>query len=610
MAAAVWTTLERRGRLIVEAGTGTGKSLAYLIPLVETVIHDESRAVVSTYTKALQRQLFEKDIPFLTESLYPGLRTALCVGSENYLCMRRLEQAKNLGLFEGDPSETDRLMDWARQTESGIREGTGGPLWHTVSREAEACMGRDCRFANRCFHQKAKERERRSHLLIINHHLFFAHLATGGKLLPEFEHAVFDEAHELEDVASGYLSVELSNLRLRHLMNSIISHQGRGMLGRMPWLSQSELSHISSLVKIARSTAESFFAELERMVGKKTPVRFREPGYIEDTLSAPLRRVNHEIEALGDRSKDEEEKKELGAISLRLKALANASEGLVSLEFEDHVYFAECSARMSRLVATPVDVAGMRVFEPLGSAIFTSATLSTGGNFSYTKERLGLDDAAELLIGSTFNYKEQALLYVDPEMPAPNSPAFEMSVIRRIGELIEISHGGTLVLFTSHSLLNRAYDAIAVEDVTLLKQGERDSYALIEEFRSDDASTLFGTYTFWQGVDVPGDALRCVVITRLPFAVPDDPVVQARLERLEAEGKDPFYHYQVPQAAIMLKQGFGRLIRTNTDRGVVAILDSRIATRNYGKEFLKSLPPAKRTKTLEDIARFFGRETA
>lgn len=605
MADAVAAALNKRGRLIVEAGTGTGKSLAYLIPLIESIIKEDTRAVVSTYTKALQRQLFEKDIPILVEHLYPGLRVALCVGSENYLCLRRLDQARNHGLFDGDPSELESLLRWARDTDDGIREGSGGPLWHSVSREGDSCMGRDCRHAKRCFHQRARERERRSNLLIINHHLFFGHLATGGNLLPEFEHAVFDEAHELEDVAANYLSVELSNLRLRFVLNSIIGSQGRGMLSRMKWLTQAELSHISGLVAVVRSASDAFFDELARHTGRSTR-RFKEAGFMDDMLSGPLDRVRREIEALAERSGDDEERKELGAIALKLKALVIAAEGLVKLSFEDHVYWAECNGRISRLVATPVDVAGMHVFEPLGTGIFTSATLATGGNFKYTKERLGLEGADELLIGSPFDYKKQAMLYADPALPAPNSPAYEMSVIKRTGELIAAAKGGTLVLFTSHGFLNRAYESLDVGDIEVLKQGDRDSYALITEFKDNPSSVLLGTYTFWQGVDVPGDALRCVIITRLPFAVPDDPVIQARLERLEAEGKDPFYHYSVPEAAIMLKQGFGRLIRSGADRGVVAILDSRIVTRNYGKEFLNSLPPATRTKTLSDIEKFFA----
>ncbi len=301
MADAVLETLHRRGRLIVEAGTGTGKSLAYLIPLIETIIEEDTRAVVSTYTKALQRQLFVKDIPLLAERLYPGLRTALCVGSENYLCLRRLEQARNFGLFESDALEFDRLMSWARTTDDGIREGTGGALWHTVCREGDSCMGRDCRFAKRCFHQRARERERRSNLLVINHHLFFGHLATGGNLLPEFEHVVFDEAHELEDVAASYLSVELSNMRLRYVLNSVISPQGKGVLTRMRWLASSEVAHLGSLVNIARTASDGFFAELERHVGRGT-VRFREGGFMEDTLSKPIARIQHEIEALAERS--------------------------------------------------------------------------------------------------------------------------------------------------------------------------------------------------------------------------------------------------------------------------------------------------------------------
>jgi ATP-dependent DNA helicase DinG len=254
-----------------------------------------------------------------------------------------------------------------------------------------------------------------------------------------------------------------------------------------------------------------------------------------------------------------------------------------------------------RLAATPVDVAGMDVFQDLGSAVFTSATLSTGGTFHYTKERLGLSGAEELLLHSPFDYREQAAVYIAADLPPPNTPGFEERAIGRIGEVLAMTGGRTLVLFTSYSLLNRAAESLEGGEFRVLRQGEAESYLLMEEFRSDAGSALFGTYTFWQGIDVPGEALQCVVITKLPFQVPDEPVVEARTELLARQGRDPFSHYQVPRAAIMLKQGFGRLIRTGTDRGVVAILDSRIRTRWYGREFLRSLPDCNIITSLLDM---------
>jgi ATP-dependent DNA helicase DinG len=606
MADAVRETVEGGGRLIVEAGTGTGKSFAYLVPLAEHVLAEETRAVVSTYTKALQRQLIEKDLPLLKEKVFGPLRFALCLGSDNYLCLRRLEQARSHGLFDGDTGDVEALIEWAAATESGIREGQGAALWRKVSRESDICFGKDCRHHEGCFYQRAKALERRSHILVVNHHLYFANLASALRVLPSFDMAVFDEAHELEDVAADYLGLEVSNVRARHLFNSILSARGRGLLVRLKWLEPSDFANISAALNTVRMAAEKFFDELSSRMPSQT-FRVRKKGFMEDTLSEHLLRLYRELDGLRNVSGDEEERKELAAVAARTEALAGAVRGILGQELEGHVYWAESSGRALRLAATPVDVAGMDVFDSLDAAVFTSATLSAGGSFDYIKGRLGLEGADELLLKSHFDYREQARLYVAPDLPAPGTKEFEEKVIERVGDILGITGGRTLVLFTSYSLLGRAYDSIQIDGLTLVRQGEADSYRIIEGFRRGESSAIFGTYTFWQGIDVPGEALECVVITKLPFAVPDEPVVEARMELLEKQGKHPFTHYQVPQAAILLKQGFGRLIRRETDRGVVAILDPRIITRSYGRYFLRSLPEAGMTRGLEDIRDFLGR---
>jgi ATP-dependent DNA helicase DinG len=600
MAEAVREALAGGGRLLVEAGTGTGKSLAYLIPLAEHAVSEEERAVVSTYTKTLQRQLVEKELPFVREHVCPTLRFALSMGSENYLCLRRLEKATEQGLFPEETPELCALRKWAAETETGIREATPWELWHQVAREADLCTGKDCREYPRCFYQKAKERERRSHIIIVNHHLYFANLATGKRVLPPFETAVFDEAHELEDVAADYLGAEVSNFRVYYILRGILSPQGRGVLPGLKWLEPSDFSHSASLVEATRKHTEEFFHELSLRL-EKPSVRIRQPGFVEDRLSESLLLLMAELDGLKESASGEEDKKELDAMARRCEAAAGAVRAILGQELEGHVCWAEKSGRRVRLAATPVDVAGMDVFQDLGSAVFTSATLSTGGSFQYIKERLGLYDADELLLHSPFDYREQAAVYIAADLPPPNTPGFEERAIERIREVLAITGGRTLVLFTSYSLLNRAADSMDDGAFRILRQGEGESYLLMEEFRADDRSALFGTYTFWQGIDVPGEALQCVVITKLPFQVPDEPVVEARTELLARQGRDPFSHYQVPRAAIMLKQGFGRLIRTGTDRGVVAILDSRIRSRWYGREFLRSLPECNIITSLRDM---------
>ncbi|GAB4390744.1 MAG: helicase C-terminal domain-containing protein [Thermodesulfovibrionales bacterium] len=616
MAGAVLDALQSSGRLVVEAGTGTGKSLAYLIPLAMYALDGEKRAVVSTYTKALQRQLFEKELPFLREKLFGSLRYALAMGSENYLCLRRLDQARRYGLFTEDAEEVEALLEWAASTETGLRGdiprgmGVGAGLWRRAAREPDLCQGRQCGFSRRCFYQKAKAAERQSHILVVNHHLYFAHVASGGKVLPAFDAAVFDEAHELEGVASGYLGVELSDYKLRYFFDGLLSGQGKGLLPRLKWLDGADFRSLAAMCEAARDASARFFGEVAERAGEAQKLRIREKGFVEDILSAPLMALSAELDSLARASSDEEERAEITALSGRFRASAEALSDILGQGLDGHVYWVERGARAVKLCASPVEVSGFGVFDALEAAVFTSATLSAGGSLSYIKERLGLGGARELLLESPFNYMEQALLYMPRDLEEPGRAGFEEAVIKRVGEILAITGGRTLVLFTSHGLLNRAAGALADRGVEILAQGDSDSYGLLEEFRKNGGSAIFGTHTFWQGVDVPGDALECVVITKLPFAVPDEPMVEARMEALRSRGLNPFTRYQLPQAILLLRQGFGRLIRTGTDRGVVAILDSRMYAKSYGREFLKSLPACKIAVSLAEAAAFLRGEAA
>ncbi len=621
MSEAIASALKNKEHLIVEAGTGVGKSLAYLISLIEWVIDinnsDDSgnrRAVVSTYTKALQRQLVEKDLPFLRDNVFNDMRFALCIGSENYVCLRRLGQARYYGLFDTDEAEPiNVLLGWVKRTSTGIRSEVDVPhkLWQKVCRESDLCHGRECRNFNDCFYQRAKAEERKAHILVTNHHLFFAHVVSGWNVLPSFGPVVFDEAHELEDVASDYLGIEVSNYKLRNLLDAILSPHGKGLAARLNWLTPNLSIELGTTVNMVRMHGEVFFNELSERLKDSSTLRIHEKCFIKNDLSDALANLADELKMLKMSSNNDDEEKEISALALRSEVLALSLRIILGQELENHVYWAEKDGRRLRLIATPVDIASelkAQVFDVVYSAVMTSATLSTDKSFDYIKERLGLPDAESLLLHSPFDYKEQVMLYLAGNIREPNTEEFEDDLIRHIYEILSVTMGRTLVLFTNYHLLIKAGNTINIPGLKVLLQGDMDSYRLVQEFREDKHSALFGTYTFWQGIDIPGDDLQCVVITKLPFAVPDEPVVEARVEALAREGKNPFYHYQIPQAIILLKQGFGRLIRTKTDRGVVAILDPRIRTRGYGKHFLKSLPECKISKSMDDIGQFIGIE--
>lgn len=612
MAAAVDNALSEKNHLIVEAGTGVGKSLAYLLPLIQWVLNNKSdyrKAVVSTYTKALQRQLVEKELPFLKDKVFSELRFALCLGSENYLCLRRLEKTKTLGLFDESEMEIKSILKWAKRTSAGIRSEIDIPAytWQKVCRESDICFGKDCIKYDLCFYQKAKAKERMSHILVTNHHLFFANVVSGWNVIPHFNACVFDEAHELEDVAADYLGVEVSNLKLKYLLDSIFSQHGKGLLLHLKWLRQDILTEIKGMIGMVRMRGEAFFNEINRILSESSTKRIYEKGFIEDNLSETLSYLGGHLKMLKESSEDEEEQKNIYAHALRCDAFSLSLKYILEQKLENHAYWAERDGRRLRIAATPIDVASIlktQVFDLISPAILSSATLSTNGGFDYIKQRIGLSEAKCLLLHSPFNYKEQSLIYISDDIVEPNSKDFEESLISRLRDILNVMMGRTLVLFTSYKLLTTAYNDIEISGLRLLRQGDMDNYNLIKEFRSHSNAALFGTYTFWQGIDIPGDDLQCVIITKLPFSVPDEPVIQARMEALSRIGKKPFYEYQVPQAVILLKQGFGRLIRTRKDRGVVAILDSRVMTKGYGRQFLKALPDSKITTSLDDVRQF------
>lgn len=609
MAEAIEKALSSKTHLIVEAGTGVGKSLAYLVPLILWSRAENCRVVVATYTKALQQQLVQKDLPFLRNVL-GDFRFALCVGGENYLCLRRFDHLRMGNLYEQQELDgLNRIFTWSAITRTGLRSELdfepSPSLWSKACRQPDLCFGRDCGFAKDCYYQKAKAIEQQSQVLIANHHLFFADMATGGNVLPPHNAVVFDEAHQVEDVATDYLGIEISNTSVRYLLDSLLSHRTRkGLLTRLR-IQDTETQHVRGMVDGLRVISDNFFLALHPLVRDETTQRIRRTNIIPDILSVPLLELS---DALSDLAADtQEEEFEIKAFAFRAQSMAMAVRTNLGQTADGCVYWIERENTRYRLVASPIDVAATlreQLFGKTDSVVLTSATLSVAGSFTYVKSRLGLDAPHELLLDSPFDFENQAMLYLATGLDDPKAEDFQGKFEEELKAVLSITNGRTLVLFTSYGQLRASAETLrkALPDLGFLCQGEMPAYRLVEQFKAAPRAVLMGTASFWQGIDIPGNALQCVIIAKLPFAVPDEPIVEARMERL----KNPFFEYQVPQATLLFRQGFGRLIRTKYDHGAVAVLDSRIMTKNYGRWFLKSLPKCRITDDREDFKLFWN----
>ncbi|OFW13565.1 MAG: hypothetical protein A3H29_11500 [Acidobacteria bacterium RIFCSPLOWO2_02_FULL_67_21] len=635
MAEAVAAVLESGGLLLAEAGTGTGKTVAYLVP----AILSGRRVLVSTGTKNLQEQIFFKDLPLLQDALGITFTATLMKGRNNYLCLHRWELYRD-GV-EGDTSAVGRLIEagdrvllpvidaWVRRTETGDRaelrelpEDVG--MWKDIAADADTCLGSECPHYDSCFVTRMRRRAADSDVVIVNHHLLCADASVRqsayGEVIPPCSTLVVDEAHQLEDVATQYFGCAVSAYRVGDLVRDC----------ERIWPRRRD-DHVRRALDRVADQAQTFFAglaldpALKAGAGPESRVRYAAEGMSEHFdaglalagalagLAAALERVMSPGPPAGaeaaQASPPLEENEAVAALQRRAGELSRDIRFLIRAGDPDFVYFIETRGRGIHLRASPIDVSRIvreALFDQMRSTVLTSATLAVDGSFDYVKGRLGIRTAEELRVASEFNYQTQALLYLPRRIPSPKAPGFAEAAASEVIEIVRRSRGRAFVLFTSYQVLRTVLRLVEMAlPYPILVQGTAPRTDLIERFRTTPNAVLLATSSFWQGVDVVGEALSCVIIDKLPFASPADPVTAARIEQVAAQGGDGFADYQVPLAILALQQGLGRLIRHRTDRGVLVVLDPRLRTMGYGRRFLASLPPAPVTHELAAVERFF-----
>ncbi|MEW6667042.1 MAG: ATP-dependent DNA helicase [Thermodesulfobacteriota bacterium] len=607
MAGMIMRALDEQVPAVVEAGTGTGKTLAYLVPLVL----NGKKTVISTATKTLQEQIFHKDIPLLSKAAGLDIDAMLMKGRKNYLCLHRFHQffARPSRLKLEQREARKGLDRWLRRTEVADRAeldwmGDEDPLWDAISSTSEQCLGSDCLHWDDCYLNNLRRRAAQARFIIVNHHLFFADLMVKrsgfGEIIPRFQVALFDEAHSLEDIATAYLGMNVSTKQLFDLADELEAEQKR-IKGK-----PAEIKGVLDLIRAGTQHLwEALAASGERgRLGQEALSGLR---------IGPGEELRQAFRSLVQKAPRPEEIPE-GPVPALLRRAAELEERLSQIfTLDDPGWLTWYENRKKTLVlhASPLDISRSLkelLHQKVKSVIFTSATLSTGGNFRYVRERLGIEEGAlEGIYPSHFDFRSHTLLYLPRDLPVPAAPGFAEKAAGRIEQLVEISAGRALVLFTSYNNLHIAHACLNGKlPFTLYRQGDAPRSALLDAFRTDTQSVLLATGSFWEGVDVPGEALSLLVIDKLPFDSPGDPLVAARIEAIRSRGGNPFMEYQLPSAIISLKQGLGRLIRNSTDRGLLAVLDTRLLTSRYGRFFLESLPDMPLTHDLADVQKFFG----
>ena len=622
MAEAVLRAFEEKKHLIVEAGTGTGKTLAYLVPAIAAAIGQKKRVIISTGTKNLQEQLMEKDIPFLQRVLPKKFSASYMKGRSNYGCLYRIAKAEHQPILDGldELDHFDEVRRWSRDTETGDRAELVTlpehiPFWTRINAKSETCIGQKCPDFEPCFITKMRQKAEDADIVIVNHHLFFADLNVRGnqygKVLPDYGAVIFDEAHLIEDIAADYFGFQISSFQIEELARDadnlpitdavvtrdltklvakiigladqfwIRFHKGRGEDGRFPLLPND-------------------FVQKRRNEVEETPL-----GEAYFAVDNALGRLETAVDVYAEKLPEAE------SLLRRIMQTRFDLEFIVKQSEKNYVYWLEKRGRGMFLRASPIDVSELlkdKLFDKVETVVMTSATLSSNGKFDFIKDRLGLESGKveTLLAPSAFDYQKQAVIYLPKGMPEPRAPEFTQFAASEIVKIINVTKGHAFVLCTSNYSMNALFELVSMRvNFPCFVQGSMSKAGILEQFRQTPNAVLFATSSFWQGVDVQGEQLSCVIIDKLPFAVPSDPIVAARTRFIDDNGGKSFFEYSVPNAIITLKQGIGRLIRSKTDTGVIAILDSRLRTKGYGKDFLNSLPKCKITGEIKDVAAIF-----
>jgi len=638
MANKIYQSFFENRKIIIEAPTGVGKSLGYIIPSLVYIFekNEDVRVIISTFTKTLQQQLIKKDLPLandISKKIFNKEIKYMCFyGSENYICLNKFFEFKKDLLTTEELIKIMQIEEWLSYTQTGCVEeiDVDSQIWQEVNREVDLCRGKHCKFYEQCFYYKNVKELKNVDVVVINHHLFFANILYSGKLIPKSgkeaeDIVIFDEAHNLEDVILQWLGAEVSNTQIKFLCNQIFNpKKQRGLITKLSSLSENTKENIKSSVLNLVASCGQFFSELQaKFPQEKKEIRIFTPYLVEDVLTPHLGELLNLLRSARNQLSTDEEFFKLNAFIKRIVTFI----GVITLwlkceDTKNYIYWLEKEETKRKqikinLKITPLEAVSemqQKVYSLYEKIVFTSATLSVHNSFEFFKKLVGLipkflpycvDNIEEVILDSPFDFENNVLLYLPKDTPNPKEEYenYKEAINEVITNLINLTNGNTFVLFTSYELMRWVYENINT-NFEILVQTE-GKYRLIEKYKSIKNSVLFGVDTFWQGVDIPGEKLISIIIPKLPFDVPEHPIIEAKTEKIKLEGKDPFREYLLPNAIIKLKQGFGRLVRRKTDWGIISILDPRITTRWYGKYFLSSLPKCKVTTDFDTVVKFF-----